>query len=653
MNLRISTIFALLSLTTVSCADDAPTEPPDDVAGADADVGVDVTEDVGVDADAAEDTQPDVAADVPADTEDDVEPDSAPQPDVETDLDADSDSETGDAGDDVPADADVSDVSDADAVAPDADVAEDTEPDVVPTPELTRDRFSHVAQAALAVLDDMHSDEFGVTWDFAGDAQFESDWIVQSPLAEHWGESVDSLVVAEECLESPGCNVDFGLRECESDLDCTGGGICGALHATVAEPGAMAAQLCLGHSDLVLDQWYNTMVEAEVIVDITSLSPADGRFEAALRNALTLLSHSEEPPRARLLFGHIIGLPMDTEEILESLTRDIAAESSMQVFVGGYRIGFDSWNHAKIVAVDGQHLLEGGHNMWTGHYLTSGPVHDLSMRLEGGAAADAQRFVNRLWEYTCEDHSITGWTTRHARPEGLDPCPARWLDPRPSRAFETGVRTVSVGRLGGLGANPADDALLAMVEASTESVRLSIQDLGPVGVGPITIGDWPQATLGAFARAMVRGVDIEIVLSTPNSVPGGLGSASANYGNGWTTEDVVDAMLVWFEDNTGLLPLGTTAEEVLCDHFRPAVVRVSDEATWADEVNIGNHAKFFIVDDVAFYLGSQNLYEADLAEWGVIVDSPEMTAEILTEYWDPMWGWSRATVALPEGCAID
>ena len=644
--MRIVSI-ALLSFSLAACSSDASREPSDTGEDAAADV-FDGGQDAAAESDTVEDSLADTPADTARDLEDEIGPDAA---DGDTDVSVDADvldsGETTDAGADVPED---------DADAPDADAGdaiEDVMPDVEPTPELTRDRFSHVAQAALATLEELHAEEFGSTWDYAGDAEFADGWIVQTPLAEHWGESVNELVIAEECLESPGCNSDFGLRQCESDLDCTGGGVCGVLMATISEPGGLAEQLCLGHSDLVLDEWYSTMIEAESIVDITSLSPADGRFEATLRNAITRLSRAEAPPRARILFGHIIGLSMDTEEILESLTRDVAAESPMEVFVGGYRVGLDSWNHAKIVAVDGEHLLEGGHNMWTGHYLTTGPVHDLTMRLDGGAAADAQRFVNQLWDYTCEDHSVTGWTTRHARPEGTDPCPTRWLDPRPSRAFETGARTISVGRLGGLGANPADDALLAMIESSTESVKLSIQDLGPVGIGPITIGEWPQATLGAFARAMVRGVDIEIVLSTPNSVPGGLGSASANYGNGWTTDDVVEAMLIWFDDNPGLLPIGVSAEEIVCDHFRPTVIRVSDEETWREEVNIGNHAKFFIVDDTAFYLGSQNLYEADLAEWGVIVDSAEVTEEILTEYWDPMWTWSQAMVALPEGCDVD
>lgn len=52
------------------------------------------------------------------------------------------------------------------------------------------------------------------------------------------------------------------------------------------------------------------------------------------------------------------------------------------------------------------------------------------------------------------------------------------------------------------------------------------------------------------------------------------------------------------------------------------------------------HSKFFIVDDVCSYTGSQNLYVCDLAEWGVLVDDQEQTQKMMEEYWNPMWNAS-------------
>ena len=54
-------------------------------------------------------------------------------------------------------------------------------------------------------------------------------------------------------------------------------------------------------------------------------------------------------------------------------------------------------------------------------------------------------------------------------------------------------------------------------------------------------------------------------------------------------------------------------------------------------MTLGMHAKHVIVDDIATYIGSQNLYNCNNAEWGIIVDSEEETKTLLKEYWIPMW----------------
>ena len=44
-----------------------------------------------------------------------------------------------------------------------------------------------------------------------------------------------------------------------------------------------------------------------------------------------------------------------------------------------------------------------------------------------------------------------------------------------------------------------------------------------------------------------------------------------------------------------------------------------------------------MVDDVACYIGSQNLYVCDLAEWGVLIDSAEKVQEVKAQVWAPCW----------------
>ena len=60
-----------------------------------------------------------------------------------------------------------------------------------------------------------------------------------------------------------------------------------------------------------------------------------------------------------------------------------------------------SWNHSKIIAIDGAEAMVGGHNLWAQDYLMNEPVSDLSMHVKGPAAASAVRFIDRLWEYVC------------------------------------------------------------------------------------------------------------------------------------------------------------------------------------------------------------------------------------------------------------
>merc|ERR1711920_858185 len=65
--------------------------------------------------------------------------------------------------------------------------------------------------------------------------------------------------------------------------------------------------------------------------------------------------------------------------------------------------------------------------------------------------------------------------------------------------------------------------------------------------------------------------------------------------------------------------------------------RVKKKESRDDGKTMGMHAKHFIIDDKAYYIGSQNWYVCDLAEWGILVDDANQTRKVLHEYWHPMW----------------
>lgn len=71
--------------------------------------------------------------------------------------------------------------------------------------------------------------------------------------------------------------------------------------------------------------------------------------------------------------------------------------------------------------------------------------------------------------------------------------------------------------------------------------------------------------------------------------------------------------------------------------MRICTIRRNKSSTYEDGKKIGLHSKHFIVDDRACYIGSQNLYMCDLAEWGVVVDNEAGVKKILDSYFHPMW----------------
>ena len=84
---------------------------------------------------------------------------------------------------------------------------------------------------------------------------------------------------------------------------------------------------------------------------------------------------------ARVVYGFSSAVPKTNvpgylSDFLDSLLRDVKKSptpSLLRVTVGAWlhtplNLLDISWNHAKIVAVDGNSLIQGGHNMWTLDY---------------------------------------------------------------------------------------------------------------------------------------------------------------------------------------------------------------------------------------------------------------------------------------------
>lgn len=439
-----------------------------------------------------------------------------------------------------------------------------------------------------------------------------------------------------------------------------------------------------GHSDWLPEKMGKILRQTKTWADVMSLSPPDGKFLEELRDAITHInrnSDGESPPVIRMMFGNIIGMPVNCTAVLKELTRDIGPDPNILLWVGAWRNGV-SWNHAKMIAVDGKFLHTGGHNLWDKHYLRYSPVLDLSVELRGPVAHDGHMFANNAWKYIKHVQGNFGgrlmenWpdsfpvilkgrviVTAFPEDEASEFPPLYQPSMMPELPFDSegSVKIITMGRTGS-GAHPSDDAFVAMLNASQKVVRMALQDLGPVCF-PGTLRalpgtSWPHGYLKAIARGIwKRGIDVEIVLSNPHSVPAGLSMAEANYGNGWSCVDVASEIIKAIQKQFPDAEESILAEKVK-DNLRICFLRSEQGTQFEDGSSKGMHSKHFIVDDKCTYIGSQNLYVCDLSEWGVVIDNVEQTRKFKETYWDRLWRASYTgddvdVVSVMEGLGID
>jgi phosphatidylserine/phosphatidylglycerophosphate/cardiolipin synthase-like enzyme len=568
------------------------------------------------------------------------------------------------------------------------------------------------------------------SWNFSNTNRLPDGWLVQSPPLQHWGRSEAQLTLPSTCVSTgPGdiaCDHQFGLHLCteqNAQQVCGPQGSCQPLAASVSTPGAPARRMCVGHSDQVLlDGIYDLVKDADIVVDVTSLAQAaDGRFLAALRNAITYLGHRAladgQPRTVRLLFGRWKFWPIrdthigdvDTGALLAEVTAGVPDGAPLTVHVGTLRSGDYTWNHAKMVAVDGRRALVGGHNMWTVDYLNQQPVHDMSMRVEGPAAVDAHAFADELWKFTIkhpgsispvsdyknevsslvEGERLGNWLSRGKGSKKLVKAEQKGLVS--SRGLigdvvapQGGTATViSVGRLGGAAhesgidaPNPADLAISTLLASAVSTIRISQQDIaGDTRIPTLQAPRWIDAHLDAIAGALLRGVQVHIVVSSGTSDevprPNGrgtqtvrrnpqVGGQDGTYYQGTTLSEVADEVARRVAARSQEPEARSRA---LCNLWVAPLRYSKDPGDLQTQLTVppANHTKLVLVDSATFYPGSQNLYptgypSGGLAEFGYIVDDADAAQTLITDYWNHVWRYSsRIPAAVRAGgqCTVD
>lgn len=495
----------------------------------------------------------------------------------------------------------------------------------------------------------------GTTYRLTQGNRLPRDWLLQTPGI--WGMAAADMPSFP--LDCKDCDPDFRLPVCAADTVCDRGA-CVPLAASVPRPGGQPKKFCTGHSDQVVDRFYDLVASAERAVDVALLQPPpDFRFLAALRNALTRLAHSGRAVTVRVIVGDHPPEGTDAAALLRELVRDMgdAPNSRLHLYVGAMRScngepacgGALSWNHAKIVAVDGRRAIVGGHNMWTPDYLVDAPVFDVSMEVEGPAAVDAHRFADALWGYLCGRPESDPVNERRSVIAGVAEigrdCLPRVELRNPRRGGTGAISILSVGRLAA-GITPvfADQSIVArdlMFGAATKEIRILTQDIAfaVAGLNP----SWPESLLDKIAALIAdRQGDVFIVLSNYGAA-GPVGTYSMRVRLEMVAEKIRDVV----RRRNGLAEPELAA--LLCKHLHLAPLRFGPDAAWPKDKPIGTHAKFWMIDERAFHIGSENLYPSELQEFGYIVEDRDAAARVRRDYWDQAWKWSQEAAISGEG----
>ncbi len=515
--------------------------------------------------------------------------------------------------------------------------------------------------AAEVAKSDIDGRYKGITYDLTRGNSLARDWIVQSPNL--WGRKANEFKFYP--LDCPDCGNSLSLPICDSDADCNGG-TCTAIWPRPDDRRGARRKVCLGQSDELAVRLHDLVVRAQRRVDISMLEPpADARFFGALKDALQTLALSGRAVTVRIVVGQHPPHDVDAAALLKSLVSGIEQlpRSRMRVSVAAMRscIGWEecnsySWNHSKIVSVDGIDAQVGGHNLWSRDYLINEPVHDLSMRVRGPAAANAARFTDRLWEYVCGTLDKAPKIVVASFPFDGSVPEQTCLTPPPLQPARSagGVPILGVGRLGaGITKDFANQSELArdlMFGSAQKSVRIMQQDLG------FTLGRadklYPESSLARLVTLLLeRQGDVYIVLSNEGAV----GNSGSSYSNDVSLKELArhirELVQKRIDDADPKARYSVRAgpdpvNALLCEHVFLAPLRFGPDRKWPSGAAIVSHAKFWMVDDRTFYIGSDNMYPVNLQEFGYIVDDAKAAGEILDAWWTPLWQWSqRAAVS--------
>ncbi|MBT2458048.1 phospholipase D-like domain-containing protein [Streptomyces sp. ISL-86] len=489
------------------------------------------------------------------------------------------------------------------------------------------------------------------------------------------------LDAVEQALRqvSPGLEGRVWERTSGNSLDASAPGRGDWLLQT---PGCWGDDTCAARpgTERLLSKITENISQAEQTVDISTLAPfPNGAFQDAVVAGLKASAAGGNKLKVRILVGaaplyHMNVVPSKyRDELVARLGADARNIDLNVASMTTSKTAF-SWNHSKILVVDGQSVVTGGINSWKDDYLdTAHPVADVDLALKGPAAASASRYLDELWSWTCQNKSnIASVWFASSNGAGCMPSLPKSTARTPAPAGDAQV--IAVGGLGvgimrndpastfrpvlptapdtkcvvGLHdntnadrdydtVNPEESALRTLISSADRHIEISQQDLNatcpPLPRYDIRVYD-------ALAAKMAAGVKVRIVVSDPAN-RGAVGSGG--YSQIKSLSEISDTL----RDRLALVTGDQrTARTAMCSNLQLATFRSSAAAKWADGHPYAQHHKLVSVDDSAFYIGSKNLYPSWLQDFGYVVESPAAAQQLTTQLLNPQWHYSQPTATV-------
>ncbi len=348
-------------------------------------------------------------------------------------------------------------------------------------------------------------------------------------------------------------------------------------------------------------------------------------------------------------------------DLMKKLTNGLSGNSKLEIYIGGSRSSIDTnWNHSKIVAVDGDRAIVGGHNLWS-DYFGETPVLDTSVKVTGDSAQSAHRYADELWKIQQEEFPIptthivrwrAGTTTENVT---TVPTASSLLDNPTSSGGS--IKVLGVGQLGASRypsqvESQVKTAVLNMIDAATQTIHISQQSLvhpyinHPIGsIVSSYYGTVDKAVVIALGQKAISGVDINIVLSNETAPH----DTTANISN----ENLLKT--IWYVMLTNGVANSISNRNAFCQHMKIANLRINETAeTYIDSnESFANHSKTIMIDKQVFLIGSHNLYlqaPSQLSEYAYVIADVDKASEYYSSYWEPVLNYSARTRLTESQC---